>query len=140
MISNMIRPLRAKGIISKLVLFSYLGLAVLILIKCEKEKAQPRVYPRVHTLPVNGITKDGATFFGEIYSLGTENITEHGFVWGTGSDPKYNYDNKVLLGETDKTGGFEAEILTTLAIGSNYHVRAFVKTDEHIVYGQNLLL
>jgi hypothetical protein len=136
--SNMFLVGRTKEIIRELVVLFCLGLSVFILNKCEKEKAVPRIYPRVNTFPVDEISKEGATFSGEIYSLGTENITEHGFVWGTSTVPTYDYNNKILLGPTEKTGEFKAEILTTLVKGTKYAVRAFVKTDEYIVYGQNL--
>ncbi|MFH0843070.1 MAG: IPT/TIG domain-containing protein [Bacteroidota bacterium] len=102
---------------------------------CEEEKAQPREYPRVKSLPVSKITEEGATFSADLYSIGTEIITEHGYVWGTDTDPDFNHDNKILLGIPAGEGVYSTEIKSTLYEGKEYTVRPYVKTEEHIVYG-----
>ncbi len=118
-------------------IFIFLIFIILLvsLSNCEKEKAQPREYPRVNTFAVTNITENGATFKGEIYSAGTEPITEHGFVWNAFYNPMYGSSNQVIIGPAKGAGEFSADVLTTLAEGSEYQVKAFAKTDEYIVYG-----
>lgn len=101
---------------------------------CEKEKEHSRSYPQVRTNPVTNITDKGATFNGNIYTLGTEAITDHGFVWGEESTLDLN-DDKTLLGPLTSGGDFSADIVSSLAKTKEYYVKAFVKTAEHIVYG-----
>lgn len=101
---------------------------------CE-EKPEPRTYPRLKTLPVSNISEEGATFNADLYSLGTEEITEYGFVWGAHSSLSINSDDKVLLGIPQGEGIFNAEIKTTLAEGMEYTVRSFANSEGHTVYG-----
>lgn len=105
---------------------------------CEEEKAHPRDYPRVRTLPVSNITAEGATFKGDLYSLGTEPIKEYGFVWGPNIDPGLESDKVILPGENAALGIYTAEIRSTLKEGTEYTVKSFIKTDSHVVYGTPL--
>ena len=86
-------------------------------------------------MPVSGITEKGAKFNAELYSLGTEKIIEHGFVWNITANPTINYSNKILLGQCDSTGIFSTEILTSLKKDVKYTVKSFVQTSDHLVYG-----
>jgi len=115
--------------------FVLFGTICLLLSYCEEEKAQPRVYPRINTLPVSNITEEGATFNADLYSLGTETIIEYGFVWGTYFNPLITSDKIVLPGNSAKEGVFKAEITSTLSEGIEYKVRPYVSTDIRIVYG-----
>jgi hypothetical protein len=94
-----------------ILLFSFL---CLILGDCEEEKAVPREYPRLNTLPVRNITKEGATFSADLYSLGNETINEFGFVWGPGLDPQINGDKIAFQGNRAAGGIYSAEIRSTL--------------------------
>jgi len=99
------------------------------------EKPEPRSYPRLKTLPVSNISEEGATFNADLYSLGTEEITDYGFVWGAHSSLSINSDDKVLLGIPQGEGIFSAEIKTTLAEGMEYTVRSFAISEGHTIYG-----
>ena len=109
--------------------------SVFILVNCEKENARARSYPRVNTMPVSEITEKGAKFNAEVYSMGTEKIIEHGFVWTIEANPTINYSNKILLGQCDSPGTYSTEILTSLKKDVKYTVKSFVQTSDHIVYG-----
>ena len=78
-------------------------LSVRLISFCEEEKAHARSYPQVRTKPVSNITSNGATFSGDIYSLGTEPIIEHGFVWVEGNSPDLS-DDRILLGPMGTIG------------------------------------
>jgi hypothetical protein len=105
-----------------------------LLNNCSEEKDHPRSYPRVKTNPVTNITANGATFSADIFSMGTEPIIEHGFVWDEGYYPDLT-DDKILLGQAPEAGIFSADISSSLAKDVKYTVKAFVKTAEHVVYG-----
>ena len=118
-------------------IFSLLFIALcFILSNCDEEKPQFREYPRVNTLPVSNITEEGATFNADLYSIGTETIMEYGFIWGWSSNPTIWDDKKVLPDIPLRTGNFSAEIRSTLVKGTNYTVKPYIKTEEHVVYGK----
>lgn len=119
-------------------LFSGVVLCALlpVLTGCEDETVK-RDYPRVRTLEVTNVTKDGVTFIAEVYDEGNTGITEHGFTWAL-STPDMNSDERVCLGSFSGTGRFEAEITTTLAEGLIYEVCAFVKAGDYTVYGEKI--
>lgn len=120
----------------KIVVSFFIIVLSLLVCDCEEEKPEPRVYPRVNTLPVTNITEEGATLNADIYSLGTEIITEYGFVWGTRTDPDIKTDNKVIISVPAREGEYTADIRSTLLENQEYTVRSYVITDEHTVYGK----
>jgi len=114
-------------------LFLLFVTSVTMFSNCEKENAKPRSYPRVTSMPVTNISSTGADCSARVYSLGSEPITDHGFVWGL-TDPGIDYSDRVLLGVCD-TGLFSVRIKTNLRTGIKYYVKPFVRTAKHIVYG-----
>ena len=86
---------------------------------------------------VSAVTEEGATFNANLYSMGTETILNHGFVWGTYSEPELN-SNRIYLGSSVIQGIFSAKINTTLQKDAEYFVRPFVQTSNHIVYGKSV--
>ena len=113
------------------------ALTFFVLIKCEDETMKPRDYPRLNTKPVSDISAEGATFNAELYTQGSSDIIEHGFVWGISDEPTLN-NNKILLGPLSATGLFSAKVVSTLANGLEYTVRPFVQTGSQTVYGNPL--
>lgn len=105
---------------------------------CNKDEVTPREYPRVKTLDVNEITEFGARFNAEIIYPGNGEITEYGFVWGETENPTIESSEKRILAQNIRTGGFTAEILTTLKEEVTYYVRAYAKNNEYLVYGKNV--
>jgi hypothetical protein len=103
---------------------------------CTDEEVQ-RVYPRVRTLEVTNVTKDGVTFIAEIYDEGNVGITEHGFTWAVNS-PDMTVDERVYLGSFSGTGKFEAVVTTALEEEMSYEVCAFVKAGDFTVYGEKI--
>jgi hypothetical protein len=118
-----------------ILLSSFLIVLCCLLGTCE-ETPQPRAYPRVNSLPVTNITEEGATFNADLFSLGTETITEYGFVWGTTNNPSLNDDRRILPGIPSGTGVFSTEITTALTEGLEYTVKPYIITEEHTVYGK----
>jgi hypothetical protein len=90
----------------------------------------------MNSLPVTNITDEGATFNADLYSLGTEKITEYGFVWGCNIDPTIYNDKRILPGIPSEICVFSTEIKTTLTEGLEYTVKPYIITEEHVVYGK----
>lgn len=122
----------------------YLKLAILgltsfvVFTTCKDDEVKPREYPRVKTLEVSQITEAGAKFNAEITFPGNGKIIEYGFVWGENENPTIESSEKKILAQDITTGGFTAEISTTLKEDVTYYVRAYAKNDEYLVYGKNV--
>jgi hypothetical protein len=101
---------------------------------CQKDKFE---IPVVHTGEVVEITPDGVIFHGKIIEQGNREITDHGFVWGLKSNPTFESDYKITMGSILEQL-FKAEISAALQEGKQYHVRAFAKTENQIIYGRTV--
>jgi hypothetical protein len=109
-------------------------LCFVILISCTKEEISPRFYPRVSTLNVDHINSDGALFHAEV-TFASVKIIDHGFIWSRLSNLTLENAQKVSLGSKSEIGPFEASVGVNLAEGIKYYVKAYVKSEDHIVYG-----
>lgn len=109
-----------------------------IILGCADEyEITPRAYPRLNTLPITESTKEGARFNAKIIYRGDMEILSYGFVWGNREDPvKEKHDKRVLIGNL-QADSFSETIVSTLAFGVTYYVRAFVETSDFVVYGEN---
>jgi len=110
---------------------------VVIVARCEEETSKPRIYPRLKTLPLISISENGVVLAADIYNLGSEPVTEHGFVWAPGYEPTLNHD-RIFLGPASDTGKFSATITSSLIKDKEYIVRPFAKTRDYIVFGSPL--
>ena len=109
-----------------------LSLFTLFILKsCEKEKYQ---HPIVHTGEVTNITSEGATFHGRITQMGSEEIVDHGFVWGMMHEPNLKNSNFLKLGKLENET-FNAIAQAGFINKQKFYLRAFVSTPEITVYG-----
>jgi parallel beta-helix repeat protein len=92
--------------------------------------------PMVTTQAITAITATSATGHGNITAMGIPNPTQHGFVWGTTANPT-TANSKTLDGPISGTGAFSSS-LTGLALGTQYHVRAYTTNDAGTVYGEDV--
>ncbi|MHA7108989.1 Calx-beta domain-containing protein [Sunxiuqinia elliptica] len=93
--------------------------------------------PTVSTQPVSSIKATTATGNGNISSLGTSPVTQHGCCWNTTGSPSLS-DSKSEEGSASQTGAFTTEI-TGLAPGTTYYVRAYATSAAGTSYGQSFL-
>ena len=122
------------------ILFSLFALSLfLIFTTCSVEELPPASYPRVNTLEVSAISKDGATLNAEILSPGNSDVTEYGFVLGAITNPNLTNSEIVTLAENINAGGFNAQISYPLESGKKYYVRAYAKNDTFLTYGVNVV-
>jgi hypothetical protein len=128
----MITPINPS---SRILLFVLLTTSVLALWYCEEEPYHQREYPRITEMQIKQITDSGAFFSADLYSLGSENLLEFGFLWGKYKNQTYSGSNRISLGKPEKTGLITAEICSALLANQVYYARAYARTDERIVYG-----
>jgi hypothetical protein len=108
-----------------------LSISSFILLKsCEKDKYQ---HPVVHTGEVTDITPEGAMFHGRITEMGSEEIVDHGFVWGTAKEPNLDNSIKILLGKAENTE-FQKYLDNSLQKGRTYYMRSFVTDNNGTTY------
>jgi hypothetical protein len=108
------------------------------IVSCIKEDINIRNYPCINTLEVDSILESGAVFNGEVIQIGTQQITEYGFVWNDKIVPELSNSEKITFYNSIGTGCFSAFISTTLKKGKTYNVRAYAKTKDFTVYGKKV--
>lgn len=123
-----------KATLKYILLISFLGL----LIMCEKDEVSSRDYPRLKTLPVSEITVEGARFNAEIIFRGDFEVINYGFVWSERENPTIESSEKIVYSNNIHSNSFSAIIGTTLKNSISYFVRSFIRTEDFLVYGQNV--
>lgn len=108
------------------------------LMNCVEEEVTSREYPRLRTLAVTDITSEGATFNAEFIFRGNFEILNYGFVWDTSPNPRVESSERVVIEGDIRSNEFTREIKSALAEDQKYYIRAFVKTEDFIVYGDNI--
>lgn len=106
-------------------------MALLIISSCKKLETE-----RITAVTTNevSITATKIKAIGTIIDLGETGIIDHGFCWSTSNKPTLN--GQVLsLGKAWATGQFES-ILYGFQPGTTYYLRAFVKSNNSILYGE----
>ena len=99
---------------------------------------QPSDYaPFVTTQAVTGIGATSATGNGTIIALGSDNPTEHGFVWDIAINPTIALSTKTTDGPLNALGSF-ASSMTGLTPGTQYHVRAYATNSVGTSYGSDV--
>ena len=94
------------------------------------------ITPTVTTEPVTFILSTTAMGNGNVTSLGIPNPTQHGVVWATTLNPT-TANNKTTDGPVSATGAFTS-VITGLAQGTLYHVRAYATNSVGTVYGEDV--
>ena len=94
------------------------------------------IAPTVTTQAVTNIGNTTATGNGNLTVLGVPNPTQHGVVWSTSVNPTIA-DSKTTDGSLSATGPFTSNI-TGLALGMEYHVRAYATNSVSTAYGNDV--
>lgn len=118
--------------------YTLILIAISFLVNCEKYEVTSRDYPRVSTLAVDNITEEGATFNAEFKLRGEFEVVNYGFVWSTLENPTIDDSDRVVYAENIQSNTFSQRIETTLKKENIYNVRAFVKTKNYLIYGENV--
>ena len=111
---------------------------VILTASCTEEAAIiPKDFPVIETLNASEISKDGVTLNGEFLTLGNNEIIEYGFVFDAYDPVLSKADSVVILSEA-KENAFSTSIQRGLAGNITYHVKAYAKTDLHLIYGNSM--
>lgn len=122
---------------SKILIFKVIAIS-LLLVSCTKDaELVSKQYPVIQTQDVSNIDSNGATFNGEFIDTGNSLITEYGFVLGI-SEPSIENSDTLIVTSNATNGVFSKTISENIAGNINYYVKAFAKTDNHVVYGNNI--
>ncbi len=119
-----------------------LGL-LFLMISCTEDELRVKPYPLVETLEIKNVRTTGATFEAKIDNMEDFKIIEHGFVWRQkvlqtiDENPRLGNSNQRISNEPILNNKFSEEIVSTLVNGLTYSVRAFVRTEDFLVYGKN---
>ena len=113
--------------------------SVILLTVCQEEKMADRPYPRVRTIPVSNINDSGAVFNADVfYKNSSDRIIEYGFIWSKSSNPSYDNSYRTSKNDDISTGKFNFQIKTTLKEETTYYVKAFLHTNDYMVYGNEV--
>lgn len=111
--------------------FAIIGLFILLTVSCTKEDDTPKGSPVVTTAQVTSIMKTAATCGGKVVSEGDAPVTVCGVCWSTGSLPTISNSKTV----DSVTAGVFTSILSGLAPGTKYYVRAYATNSKGTAYG-----
>lgn len=106
---------------------------------CDNHEFPKTPYPNVRTLSVTEISSSGATFTAEVTNSENSSILSHGFIWSLWADrnPEIGPNDSINLGNTGE-GIFSYHLNSGLIINKEYYVRAFAKTKDYIVFGEEV--
>jgi hypothetical protein len=113
-------------------------LSAILLLLCACHEESEFGIPMVFTGAVTDIDSSGAVFHAQITNMGSEPVTEFGFVWDTKPDPALEGAEKFVIRQQPVTGVYSQRINTTLKEGVVYHVRSFVRTIQTVTYGKDV--
>jgi len=92
--------------------------------------------PVITTQACTYVIAQSATGNGNLQSLGTSAVTQHGHCWNTSTDPTTS-NSKTENGATANLGPFQSSI-TALIPGTKYYVRAYAVNTSGTAYGANV--
>jgi uncharacterized protein (TIGR02145 family) len=102
-------------------------------VRCLRDESSPST----QTGSIINITPSSAEAAGEIISLGSSDIIQHGHCWSIDPDPSIE-DFKTELGPTSSTGAFSSD-LTGLEEETTYYVKAYATNSEGTGYGDEVI-
>lgn len=105
------------------------------LASCSEDEVIPRTNPRFSVAFVQMVDRSGAEFAANVYDLGSEEISEYGFVYGRNTGLSIEKDN--FVSENGSPGKeFRLKSTHSMPLGANIFVSAFIKTNQGVVYSQ----
>lgn len=109
--------------------------SLILLAACEKEPESLRDYPGIRTLKVENRSEGGVVFYAEIIHREGIPIKEYGFAWDTIQNLTLEKSdrrsmNGMINGET-----YSAFVPTSFVEDLDYYVRAYLKSEDYLVYG-----
>jgi len=107
-----------------------LSTIIIIISGCKDAEIQPKVNPLIITKEVTEIDANGVTLGAEILVPGTAKITDYGFIVSDGAN--------TLKISTFASNKFTTKIMTDLKPKVIYSCKAYVTTNQKLVYGNSV--
>lgn len=102
------------------------------------QQEYPQSFPIVFTEVGSRVDSTGAELIGTVESLGAKNtILNYGFVWDKKSAPTLA-SSYVTMRDEIRKGRFSKMVNNDLFENTIYYVRAFIKTESQVVYGNEV--
>lgn len=112
----------------------FIAILVLSLSNCEKDaEIISKPYPYVTLEDIIDISNTGVCLKAKIVNSSNVQIEEYGFVLDFGNKPTIA-NRKITVGINENTEQFQCKIESDLLKNVSYSVRAYVKTNNYIVY------
>ncbi len=117
--------------------YTWLWLFVLLcLAACKKEEAIE--YPVILTGEVTHVSDQGATFQARISNFGNKKILEWGFLVSTSENPTLQNGAHVFTAEHSNQEFRSFRVHTSIVKDEVYVVRAYLKTNNEVIYGNQV--
>ncbi|WP_317897976.1 Lcl C-terminal domain-containing protein [Aurantibacillus circumpalustris] len=123
---------------------AFLLLGIISFLGCKKKDKDPTYSnASVVTDSISGITANFVYGYGEVKTDGSGelfvDILDRGFVWSTFSNPTYGGTNCYNVDEGGNGyGSFWFKLETDMKAGTTYYAKAFAKTKDGFLYGNEL--
>ncbi len=98
----------------------------------------PQIKPVVSMGDPMNITVSGATISGTLINIGSSNVTSHGYIWGTATNPTITGAgfSKNNLGNATTSGTTFSTTIGDLEEGTTYYVRAYASNSVGTGYSE----
>jgi len=100
-------------------------------------KKDELIVPMLSTQAVTNVGLTTATGNGTISGLGETNLTQHGVVWSTVTNPTVELSTKTTQGDASSTSTFTSAI-TGLTANTKYYLKAYVTNTTGTYYGDEV--
>lgn len=90
--------------------------------------------PQVAIIGVENITDAAATFLGTLTTVGTSQVTAHGFCWDTEPAPSLEKGTHIDFGQTNEPKDQFSYGVSNLTPNTTYYVRAYATNEEGTIY------
>ena len=117
--------------------FLHLATMALLFSCTPDETPEMKLYPIIYTKNTTGINAMGATLNAEFINMGYDAVVRYGFVYGT-EDPTIDSSAITVINAEAGKGEFFQTINTGLAGNMIYKVKAYAKTRDFVVYGNEI--
>ncbi len=114
------------------------GLLALLSSGCQEEEKVLFEYPMVMTLAADHITPNSARLHAVITDGPVEQISEHGFVWGTSTILNVQDSDKVSFTGSPSAFNYSCDIAFEPDPFEKYFFRSYIVSGELIIYGNTV--
>lgn len=108
---------------------------VWVLASCSEDEVVPRTNPRFSVAFVQTVDASGVEFAANMYDFGSDEILEHGFVFGS-AGPLTVETSEIVRSDGSPASEFRLKATYGMNVGDQMIVSAFIRTDSGVVYSE----